>query len=69
MKCLHIYNGSFEDGGILGQILINAFEGRFEELTIEISGQRHDIALADFVETRYIKWLNILNLYSSQRYP
>jgi hypothetical protein len=28
IKCLNIYNGTFEDGGILGQILINAFEGK-----------------------------------------
>ena len=24
-KCLNIYNGIFEDGGVLGQMLINAF--------------------------------------------
>lgn len=24
-KCLNIYNGIFEDGGVLGQVIINAF--------------------------------------------
>jgi hypothetical protein len=25
MKCINIYNGTFEDVGVLGQVLINAF--------------------------------------------
>ena len=29
-KCLNIYNGLFESGGVLGQIIMNAFEGRFD---------------------------------------
>jgi hypothetical protein len=30
MKCINIYNGTFEDVGVLGQVLINAFEGKFQ---------------------------------------
>lgn len=31
----------FEEGGVLGQVLINAFEGKYQDNNVEINGERH----------------------------
>lgn len=67
-KYIHVYNGHFEQGGIVGNILINAFEGVYEEDTVIIDGKKHAIDENQYIDENYQKWLKILNLYNQNNY-
>lgn len=67
-KFLNVYEGAFEDGGVLGRIVMNAFDGTYQPNSIEINESRHQITESDFIEENYRKWLQILNLYSQGQY-
>ena len=67
-KSIHIYNGHFDEGGVIGKIIINAFEGIYEEDSVIIKGKKHLIDNSEYIDEGYIKWLKILNLYSKSNY-
>lgn len=67
-KCLNIYNGQFEEGGIIGRLIMNAFDGRYEDGYLYIQEDKHDIVFSDFFHPSYGKWMKILNLYAQEKY-
>ena len=42
-KCLNIYKGQFEEGGVMGRIIMNAFDGKYEQGHLFIHDEEHEI--------------------------
>jgi hypothetical protein len=47
----------FEEGGILGSILMNAFEGQYQKDRVIVVGEEHFIVEEEYFKESYRKWL------------
>ena len=73
-NCLSIYNGDFEKGGRVGEIIKQSFNdvGLDEKEEQRILGSQcvkdYSPKGSDYLEQSYEKWLVILNLYTQAKH-
>lgn len=56
-ECVRVFEGVFEEGGILGSILMNAFEGQYQKDRVIVAGEEHFIVEEEYFNESYRKWL------------
>lgn len=74
IECIEIYEGEFDNGGSVGQIIKSAFDGQFiseeeeNRLLNEKILKNYNSTEYGYLSSEYEKWLIVLHLYVKENY-